>query len=422
MSRRKLLLADDSVTIQKVVNLTFADEGIDVVTVGDGDSAMEKITESLPDLVLADVNMPGLNGYQICDILRENEATRHIPVILLVGSFEPFDEAEAARVGANAYLTKPFQSIRQLVSQVSELMEASAPQSFAAEEPAAVETEPYTEQSFAAIGGDDIYATPPTISERFDIESFQPAVPEISTPEAEDIDNLYLKSLAEPGSEAASEYADAGIDDEMIETSYTTTDENPDFVNFEIERRHDIPAPDDESVDVYGTRTESTETTGNTEASFASLYDSEPDAEPTTAQDKTWEFDSGSFPLITDEVHEEYVEQSQTQAGDHSPAFEETAQPADEPAIFEEETAFEVRPVGEDTIRMDTRFNTTGSASFEFDEIDLLELPPVGQGTVEITTPLNAIEKGSNQQVVSLAPELIEMIAQRVVEKLSEKY
>ena len=70
MSKRTLLLADDSVTIQKVVNLTFADEGIDVVTVGDGDSAMQKIYEISPDVVLADVHMPGLNGYQICEIVR----------------------------------------------------------------------------------------------------------------------------------------------------------------------------------------------------------------------------------------------------------------------------------------------------------------------------------------------------------------
>jgi len=65
VSKRKLLLADDSVTIQKVVNLTFADEGIEVITVGDGDSAMQKFVEDKPDLVMADVNMPGLDGYRI---------------------------------------------------------------------------------------------------------------------------------------------------------------------------------------------------------------------------------------------------------------------------------------------------------------------------------------------------------------------
>lgn len=125
MSKRKLLLADDSVTIQKVVNLTFADEGIEVIAVGDGNQAMEKFVESVPDLVMVDVNMPGFDGYKICEIIKQDDETRHIPVILLVGSFEPFDEEEARRVGADDYLTKPFQSIRQLVSKVTGLLDSA---------------------------------------------------------------------------------------------------------------------------------------------------------------------------------------------------------------------------------------------------------------------------------------------------------
>ena len=122
MSKRKLLLADDSITIQKVVNLTFADEGIEVISVGDGDAAMRKFDEFMPDLVMADVNMPGLNGYEVCRIIKRTEETQNIPVILLVGSFEPFDEAEAKEAGADDFLTKPFQSIRQLVNKVTDLL------------------------------------------------------------------------------------------------------------------------------------------------------------------------------------------------------------------------------------------------------------------------------------------------------------
>ena len=126
MSKRKLLLADDSVTIQKVVNLTFADEGIEVIAARDGNAALEKFAEASPDLVLADVNMPGLSGYQICEKIKQNERTKNVPVILLVGSFEPFDEQEARRVGADDFLTKPFQSIRQLVNKVSDLINSGA--------------------------------------------------------------------------------------------------------------------------------------------------------------------------------------------------------------------------------------------------------------------------------------------------------
>src|ERR1051325_10327693 len=119
---RKLLLADDSATIQKVVDLTFSDEGLEVITVGDGQQAIEKLDEVMPDIVLADVFMPGLNGYQVCEYIKRTERFQHIPVMLLVGSFEPFDEAEARRVGADDYLTKPFQSIRTLIGKVGGLL------------------------------------------------------------------------------------------------------------------------------------------------------------------------------------------------------------------------------------------------------------------------------------------------------------
>ncbi|HEX8175985.1 MAG TPA: response regulator [Pyrinomonadaceae bacterium] len=119
---RKLLLADDSVTIQKVIDLTFSDEGIEVTTVGNGEQALSKLDELQPDIVLADVFMPGRNGYEVCEHIKRDERYRHIPVMLLVGSFEPFDEAEARRVGADDYLTKPFQSIRQLVNKVTSLI------------------------------------------------------------------------------------------------------------------------------------------------------------------------------------------------------------------------------------------------------------------------------------------------------------
>ncbi len=122
---RKLLLADDSVTIQKVIDLTFSDEGIEVTTVGNGEQAISVLEEIQPDIVLADVFMPGRSGYEVCEHIKRDERFRHIPVMLLVGSFEPFDQAEARRVGADDYLTKPFQSIRQLVSKVTSLLSGS---------------------------------------------------------------------------------------------------------------------------------------------------------------------------------------------------------------------------------------------------------------------------------------------------------
>lgn len=121
--RRRLLLADDSLTIQKVVSLTFADEGMDVVAVGSGDEAMEALEESgPPDIALLDVTMPGLSGYEVCERMKMDARWRHVPVILLAGAFEPFDELEARRVGANEVLSKPFQSIKDLIGKVGSLI------------------------------------------------------------------------------------------------------------------------------------------------------------------------------------------------------------------------------------------------------------------------------------------------------------
>ena len=118
MTRPKLLLADDSVTIRKVVELTFADEGIEVSTVADAAAAMLKFVEIQPDIVLVDVGLTGTNGYRICEMIKHDEATKHIPVILLVGSFEPFDQDQAERCKADSVLTKPFHSIRELACRI----------------------------------------------------------------------------------------------------------------------------------------------------------------------------------------------------------------------------------------------------------------------------------------------------------------
>jgi CheY-like chemotaxis protein len=119
---RKLLLADDSPTVRKVVSLTFGDEGMLVTAVGGGEEALAEIGREVPDIILADVHMPAPDGYELCARVKGDERTRHVPVVLLVGSFEPFDVSEARRVGADDVLTKPFQSIRELVNKVGGLL------------------------------------------------------------------------------------------------------------------------------------------------------------------------------------------------------------------------------------------------------------------------------------------------------------
>jgi CheY-like chemotaxis protein len=116
-----LLLADDSVTIQRVVALTFADEDIHVVAVGDGDTAIARIESEPPDIVLADIGMPGLTGYDVARYIKQSSRLAHIPVVLLVGAFEPVDDAQAAEVGCNAVLAKPFEP-QAVIATVKELL------------------------------------------------------------------------------------------------------------------------------------------------------------------------------------------------------------------------------------------------------------------------------------------------------------
>jgi CheY-like chemotaxis protein len=118
---KKILLADDSITIQKVVALTLASEDYDLAVVGDGVSAVEKAKEIQPDLIMADISMPGKNGYEVCSIVKADPELAHTPVLLLSGTFEPIDNEKAEEAGADGHVVKPFES-EELVRKITELL------------------------------------------------------------------------------------------------------------------------------------------------------------------------------------------------------------------------------------------------------------------------------------------------------------
>jgi CheY-like chemotaxis protein len=124
---KTLLLADDSVTIQKVVGISFASEDIQLVTVDNGTAAVAKAKELRPDIVLADVVMPGLNGYEVCRQIKATPGLSHVPVLLLTGTFEAFDEARAREAGSDGHITKPFEA-QALVDLVNARLAAVSPQ------------------------------------------------------------------------------------------------------------------------------------------------------------------------------------------------------------------------------------------------------------------------------------------------------
>jgi CheY-like chemotaxis protein len=119
-----LLLADDSVTIQRVIELTFADEDVRVVAVGTGREAIAILDRTPPDIVLADVGMPDQNGYEVARHIKGTPRLAHIPVVLLTGAFEPIDQARVAEVGCDGVLQKPFEP-QLVIARVKQLLAQS---------------------------------------------------------------------------------------------------------------------------------------------------------------------------------------------------------------------------------------------------------------------------------------------------------
>jgi CheY-like chemotaxis protein len=118
---RTLLLADDSVTVQRVIALTFADEAFRVVTVSDGQAAIDLMTSQRPDIVLASTTMPNVNGYELASFVRNQPSLKDVPVLLLTSAFESVDPARLKASGASGVLEKPLEPTI-VISRVKELL------------------------------------------------------------------------------------------------------------------------------------------------------------------------------------------------------------------------------------------------------------------------------------------------------------
>jgi CheY-like chemotaxis protein len=383
--KRRLLLADDSVTIQKVVNLTFAEEGIEVVTVGDGNSAMEKFVETMPDLVMVDVNMPGFDGYRICEMIKQDEETKQIPVILLVGSFEPFDEVEAHRVGADDYLTKPFQSIRQLVSRVSDLLNRSN-------------------------GGNSSYNQ----------VNFSP-----ENQAAEATVNNFGETSRMTNEADFEPFDDAGTDDEMIQTNQIGSlpaDEMQKFISEPSVRKS-------ENNFANSGANESPEYSGQTHPSADEDFQ-----QPRTnsTEDDVLSFDESVYEFA-----------------DEQPAAQEIESNISERKTSDDTEFPEYSAMMDDNKNTAGKadFNTVvapqNDSIFDFDDLNLLELPPLVQkpsvkaeqetavqsnseksDAENVAWKNESAEVGEKQELpesAGLSPEIIEAITKKIMEKLSDK-
>ena len=381
MTRPKLLLADDSVTIRKVVELTFADEGIDVTTVADGDGAMAKFVEIQPDIVLVDVGLPGTDGYHICEMIKGDESTSRIPVLLLVGSFEPFDQDAAERSGADGFLTKPFHSIRDLVNRVHELL--GTQQEPPADEVIDFDTTLSTDDDNDDI--DDLYER--SFAETIPIENFE-TVPAFGVedvfPEEIDVGDEAQKPAdqevapaldtasedVEPMMDGSHHSADEWLDDEMIETISSAEPADLNCAEAEaveaVSQYQDVPAA---AVDIEPIKE----------------FDWSPAAIVTAADEREISAAAGFSGYVQDEP------------------FAAATPVQDEPVTEE------YRHLNTDEIPEDVREQADSVFQSE-------------QETVEATSPSNESNGSVTAQVIGdVSPEVLDLIIQRVMERLSDR-
>jgi two-component system alkaline phosphatase synthesis response regulator PhoP len=121
MSKGKILVVDDEIYIVHILDFSLGMEGYEVVTALDGEQALEKLKAERPDLIVLDIMMPKLDGYEVCKTIKGNPDTAHIPVILLSAKGRNVDQKMGFDVGADDYITKPF-SPRKLVERINQLL------------------------------------------------------------------------------------------------------------------------------------------------------------------------------------------------------------------------------------------------------------------------------------------------------------
>jgi CheY-like chemotaxis protein len=211
--KRLILLADDSPTIQRLVAQTFHDGNFEVVAVSNGDAAIRKFEEVRPELVLADIYMPGKNGYEVCAVVKKHPELGGTPVVLLAGAFDAYDEETASQVGAAAHITKPFEP-HALVNLVVSLLPKEAPKRAAA---GAAQPVTSTIPHPASMPKESALpvSAPPTPVTPVAPPAKSAGTPRNLTKEAETGDLLGLNALFQPP--AAERLSAASFSDELID-------------------------------------------------------------------------------------------------------------------------------------------------------------------------------------------------------------
>lgn len=142
----KILVADDSKTIQTAIQLTFSGENVELIAARSGEEAIQKAKEVLPDLMLIDAAMPDKNGYEVCQTLKADPRMKEVPVIMMIGPFEAVTGSAGQTVGAAGFISKPFEA-QVLIAKVKQLLDA---------QPVPHPAPPEPELEIAAVGAEPL--------------------------------------------------------------------------------------------------------------------------------------------------------------------------------------------------------------------------------------------------------------------------
>jgi two-component system phosphate regulon response regulator PhoB len=125
MAQEHVLVVDDEEDIQELVRYNLVRNGFDVTVVGTGEEALESARAKVPDLILLDLMLPGIDGLEVCTVLKHEQKTAHIPIVMLTARGEESDVVAGLELGADDYITKPF-SPRVLVARVKAVLRRKA--------------------------------------------------------------------------------------------------------------------------------------------------------------------------------------------------------------------------------------------------------------------------------------------------------
>ena len=124
MDSKKILIVEDEFDILKLIEFNLKKEGFDVIAVSDGESAIKEVRSNKPDLILLDLMLPGIQGLDVCRIIKSNQETKETPIIMVTAMGQEEDIVKGLETGADDYITKPF-SIKVLIDRVNAFLKRS---------------------------------------------------------------------------------------------------------------------------------------------------------------------------------------------------------------------------------------------------------------------------------------------------------